>query len=98
MAHTIRFWQKWNDKTVLYFEAIGAMRGLTAGYVIRRLGLFVLTIWLGATIIFIIPRLMPGDPVEAVVGRMIERAGRVENSAVMIEAWRKKFGLDRPAF
>jgi peptide/nickel transport system permease protein len=72
------------------------MRGLTRGYVLRRVGMFLLTIWLGATIIFIIPRLMPGDPVSAVVGRMIAAAGNVRNADVMIEAWRKKFGLDEP--
>jgi peptide/nickel transport system permease protein len=72
------------------------MRGLTRGYVLRRLGLFFLTIWLGATLIFIIPRLMPGDPVGAVLGRMMAAGGRIENSAEIIEAWRKKFGLDDP--
>src|SRR5262249_21905073 len=72
------------------------MRGLTAGYVVRRLGVFFLTIWLGSTLIFIIPRLMPGDPVEAMVGRMVSQAGRIEDADILIEAWRKKFGLDRP--
>lgn len=74
------------------------MRGLTRGYVLRRLGMFLLTIWLGATIVFIIPRLMPGDPVGALVGRMASQAGRIENADVMINAWRKKFGLDEPLF
>jgi peptide/nickel transport system permease protein len=72
------------------------MRGLTAGYVLRRLGVFIITVWLGSTLIFIIPRLMPGDPVEAVLGRMMAQGARVENAAIIIEAWRKKFGLDRP--
>lgn len=72
------------------------MRGLTRGYVLRRLGMFLLTIWLGATIIFIVPRLMPGDPVTAMVGRMVAAAGRIENADKIIEAWRKKFGLDDP--
>jgi peptide/nickel transport system permease protein len=72
------------------------MRGLTLGYVVRRLGMFFLTIWLGATLIFIIPRLAPGDPIAAMVSRMMQQAGRVENSAEMIEAWRARFGLDAP--
>jgi peptide/nickel transport system permease protein len=72
------------------------MRGLTRGYVLRRLSLFLLTIWLGATIIFIIPRLMPGDPVASVIGRMMAQSGSVANSAEIIEAWRKRFGLDDP--
>ncbi len=72
------------------------MRGLTRGYVIRRVGMFFLTIWLGATIIFLIPRLMPGDPVQAMVSRMMAQAGRVENTDKIIQAWREKFGLDDP--
>jgi peptide/nickel transport system permease protein len=72
------------------------MGGLTKGYVIRRLMMFFLTVWLGATIIFIIPRLAPGDPVSAMVSRMMAQSGYVENAAPLIEAWRTRFGLDGP--
>ena len=65
-------------------------------YVLQRVGMFFLTVWLGMTIIFIIPRLAPGDPVAAMVSRMTAQAGRVENSAEIIEAWRARFGLDAP--
>ena len=46
------------------------MRGLTRAYLIRRLGMYVLTVWLGSTVIFAIPRLVPGDPVSAMISRM----------------------------
>jgi peptide/nickel transport system permease protein len=72
------------------------MRGLTRGYVIRRIGMFFLTIWLGATIIWIIPRLMPGDPIQGIISRMMAQSGRIENQAELIAAWREKFGLDDP--
>jgi peptide/nickel transport system permease protein len=72
------------------------MRGLTRAYVIRRLGMYVLTVWLGSTIIFIIPRMVPGDPVSAMVSRMSQASGRISNSAEIIEAWRARFGLDAP--
>ncbi len=72
------------------------MGGLTPKYVLRRLGMWILTIWLGATIIFIIPRLAPGDPVSSMVSRMLNQAGYVENAGQMIEAWRARFGLDGP--
>ena len=72
------------------------MGGLTKGYVLRRFGMFLLTVWLGATMIFIIPRLAKGDPTAAVVSRMIAQSGRIENSAEVIEAWRARFGLDEP--
>jgi peptide/nickel transport system permease protein len=72
------------------------MRGLSRAYVIRRLGMYVLTVWLGSTIIFIIPRMVPGDPVSAMVTRMSQASGRVSNSAEIINAWRARFGLDAP--
>jgi peptide/nickel transport system permease protein len=72
------------------------MGGLTRGYLLKRLGMFLLTIWLGSTLIFVIPRLAPGDPVTAMVSRMTAQSGNVENSEQIIEAWRTKFGLDAP--
>jgi peptide/nickel transport system permease protein len=60
--------------------------------------MFFLTVWIGTTIIFIIPRLAPGDPVAAMISRMINQSGYIENSAEIIEAWRKKFGLDDPMY
>ena len=74
------------------------MRGLTAGYVVRRVLMFFLTVWLGTTIIFIIPRLAPGDPVAAMISRMMNQSGYVENSAELIASWRNKFGLDDPMY
>jgi peptide/nickel transport system permease protein len=72
------------------------MGGYTLGYVLRRLGMFVLTVWLGSTLIFIIPRLAPGDPIAGMISRLQQQAGHVEGSAEMIEAWRARFGLDAP--
>jgi peptide/nickel transport system permease protein len=60
--------------------------------------MFFLTIWLGTTIIFFIPRLAPGDPVTAMVSRLLNQAGRIEGSAEMIEAWRERFGLNEPLY
>ena len=72
------------------------MGSLTVGYIVRRLGMFFLTVWLGTTLIFIIPRLAPGDPVAAMVSRLSAQAGTISNSAEMIASWRKRFGLDEP--
>jgi len=72
------------------------MKGLTKEYVLKRLGMFLLTVWLGATIIFIIPRLAPGDPVEGMIGQMAITGAHIENSEEMIAAWRARFGLDQP--
>lgn len=72
------------------------MGGLTPGYVVRRVGLFFLTVWVGATLIFVIPRLAPGDPVAAMVSRLSAQSGYVENAGELIERWRARFGLDGP--
>jgi peptide/nickel transport system permease protein len=72
------------------------MRGLSRGYLLKRFAMFLLTIWLGLTLMFIVPRLAPGDPVSAMVSRLMAQAGRVENSEQIIQAWRARFGLDAP--
>lgn len=72
------------------------MKGITLSYFLRRLGIFFLTIWIAATLIYIIPRLAPGDPIAAMVSRMSQQAGYIENSDKIIEGWRKRFGLDDP--
>jgi peptide/nickel transport system permease protein len=72
------------------------MGGITFGYLLRRLGIFFLTIWIAATLIWLIPRLAPGDPITAMVSRMIQSAGYVENSDIIIEGWKERFGLNDP--
>lgn len=72
------------------------MGGITIGYFLRRLAIFFLTVWIAATLIWLIPRLAPGDPITAMVGRMIQQGGSVENSAAIIEGWRERFGLNDP--
>lgn len=72
------------------------MGGLTKGYVLRRVLMFFLTVFIGSTIIFFIPRLAPGDPVSSMISRMMAQSGYVENSAEIIAAWRLRFGLDGP--
>lgn len=37
-------------------------------FALRRIGFFVVTVWAAVTLNFIIPRLMPGSPVEALIG------------------------------
>jgi peptide/nickel transport system permease protein len=72
------------------------MNGLTLGYFLRRLGVFFLTIWIAASIVWLIPRIAPGDPVAAMVSRMIRSSGYVENSDKIIEGWKERFGLNDP--
>ena len=62
----------------------------------RRLFMWLLTVWLGASLIFAIPRLAGGDPVAAMVSRLAAQSGRVEGAAELIAVWRLRFGLDGP--
>jgi peptide/nickel transport system permease protein len=72
------------------------MGGLTWNYVLKRIGMWFLTIWLGTTIIFMVPRMAPGDPVAGMISRMLAQSGYIENAAEIINAWRARFGLDDP--
>jgi peptide/nickel transport system permease protein len=72
------------------------MGGLTKQYVLTRMSMWFITIFIGATAVFFIPRLAPGDPVTGQITRMMEREGRVENAQEIIAAWKKAFGLDDP--
>ncbi len=72
------------------------MGGITFKYLLRRFGIFLLTIWIAASLIWLIPRIAPGDPVTAMVSRMIRSSGYVENSEKIIEGWKERFGLNDP--
>ncbi len=72
------------------------MAGITAGYLVRRFAIFFLTIWIAASIIWVIPRVAPGDPISAMVQRMITQSGYVENADKIIEGWKERFGLNDP--
>ena len=51
-------------------------------YLIPRLIAYVLVIWLGITIVFLIPRLTPNDPVMAMIGMMRARGSTLEPGAM----------------
>jgi peptide/nickel transport system permease protein len=51
-----------------------------ARFLISRLVTYVLVIWIGMTVVFFVPRLMPSNPVEAVLGRMTSTGGYMEAS------------------
>ncbi|HEV7277540.1 MAG TPA: ABC transporter permease [Devosiaceae bacterium] len=72
------------------------MRGPSLHYVVRRFGIFLLTVWVSATIIYIVPRLAPGDPVQATVARLMADSGSFPGAEQMIADWRERFGLNDP--
>jgi peptide/nickel transport system permease protein len=61
----------------------------------RAITLF-LTVYIAATLIWIIPRLSPIDPAEIALGRMAAGAGAVENSEAILAQLRAQLGIDQP--
>jgi peptide/nickel transport system permease protein len=64
-------------------------------YVAGRFVIFITTIFISITIVFIVPRLVPGDPLYAVLSKLAEMGGS-RGSPELVEAYRKLFGLDQP--
>ncbi len=66
-------------------------------YVVKRIALYILTIWGAFTIAFFFFHSVPGDPIGAYVRSMEQRYGqRIQDSEQIIQAWRKSMGLDGP--
>ncbi len=62
---------------------------------LRRFGVYLLTAWVTITVNFILPRLMPGNPIEILIGKI---HGRV--TPEMIKAIKLQFGqgMNEPAY
>ncbi len=58
-------------------------------YLLRRIGFYLMALWAAVTLNFLIPRLMPGDPVLLLVAKL---QGRLDPQA--INALRIQFGLN----
>ena len=70
---------------------------MSVTYLLKRVGLFLLVVWLGVTINFFLPRLAPGDPIQEYLGQLAQAGMFVgDPSAGFVEEYRAKFGLDKP--
>ncbi|QKJ20501.1 ABC transporter permease [Microbacterium hominis] len=58
------------------------------GYILRRLGFYLVAFWVSITLNFFLPRFMPGDPVSRMVARL---QGQIRPD--QIEALKETFGL-----
>ncbi|HEV2527029.1 MAG TPA: ABC transporter permease [Thermomicrobiales bacterium] len=65
-------------------------------YLLRRLGIYLLTLWGAITLSFLFFRLIPGDPISAFVTSMESqgRYGAGDSSEQVVEYYRQQFGLD----
>jgi peptide/nickel transport system permease protein len=68
-----------------------------AGYLVRRVGVFLLIAWLAATLNFFLPRLTGQDPVRVKLLQQAQLGGHVQAGIEeMVKEYDRRFGLDRP--
>jgi peptide/nickel transport system permease protein len=67
------------------------------GYVAKRFGHLLLIVFIAVSVNFIIPRLLPGDPVQTALARLQTAGGGQDVDIQAVSAaYRAKYGLDRP--
>ena len=72
---------------------------MTSDYLLRRVGMLFLLIFVAVTVNFMIPRMMPGDPVEAALNQLVATGGgSVGNVQEIAEAYRERLGLNEPVW
>ncbi len=68
-------------------KAHNSGRGRAAfGFVLRKVGLFLLTLWAAVTVNFILPRLMPGSPADAALAKLAQNGPVSDATKAAIEA------------
>ena len=81
-------------KSRVYSEGVKQLK--FAKYFGLRILTWALTIWIGVTFIFFVPRMFPSDPVENMIGRIQSRSGQMD--PLEMESLRKslriQFGLE----
>ncbi len=65
-------------------------------YFLNKLAWFLVTLVIGFTLNFILPRLMPGDPVAAIAARMAQGMSNATGVQAVYEQYTKLFGTDKP--
>ncbi len=66
-------------------------------YFARRFGMMLLVVVLAVTINFVIPRLMPGDPIEQQLNQLASSGGgQIGDVQAIAASYRARFGLDQP--
>jgi peptide/nickel transport system permease protein len=69
---------------------------MIATYIIRRTGMMLVVVVMAVTLNFVIPRAMPGDPVQTMISQISAQGGSSTNMQAMVESYQAKFGLDQP--
>jgi len=70
---------------------------MTLGYVVRRLGVFLIIMWVAATLNFVMPRMAPVNPIreKLLQATTFGGAGKTDLEKV-VASYEEKFGLNQP--
>jgi len=76
---------------------VSARRRHMRNYVLRRLGLYLFTVWAAVTLAFVLFRIMPGDPIAILLSQLSLLEGKQQAGAEnLVMTYRALFGLDQP--
>ena len=64
-------------------------------YILERLLILVITVFISITIVFFVPRMVPGNPLGAIFVNMASVGGRA-GAPELVEEYSWRFGLDKP--
>ena len=67
-------------------------------YLKKKVFWFIITFIAAVILNFILPRLMPGDPVNAIVGKNVSAGASAEQVQQQVEFYKHQFGLDKNIF
>jgi peptide/nickel transport system permease protein len=70
---------------------------MNLGYILKRIGIFLIIIWLAATVNFVMPRLAPVNPIREKLLQAVSfgGAGKIDMERV-VKTYEEKFGLNQP--
>ena len=69
---------------------------MRVGYVLRRVGVFLVVVWAAATVNFAIPRLSPADPIKEALLQVTTMGASQSGMDTLAKNFTARFGLDRP--
>lgn len=69
--------------------------GASWSYLAERVVIFILTVLISVSIVFFVPRLVPGDPLGGILANMATVGGGGSGAEALVAEYRERFGLDK---
>jgi peptide/nickel transport system permease protein len=71
---------------------------MTLDYALRRVGFFLVVVWVTITAMFVLVRLAPGDPISDQFARLQARGQSLSDGPELIARYKRELGLDDPLY